>query len=67
MKPIAILCAALTGWAAATLQRGCRREVKVGLIVTLSGPPAVLGGQVRDGFRLAVKNLGGKLGGVPPR
>ena len=39
-------------------------KVKVGLIVTLSGPSAVLGGQVRDGFNLAVKVLGGKLGGV---
>ncbi|MFM2421799.1 MAG: hypothetical protein RL291_329 [Pseudomonadota bacterium] len=40
-------------------------KVKVGVIVTLSGPSAVLGGQVRDGFNLAVKELGGKLGGVP--
>ncbi len=39
-------------------------KLKVGIIVTLSGPPAVLGGQVRDGFNLAVKSLGGKLGGV---
>ena len=39
-------------------------KVKVGLIVTLSGPSAVLGGQVRDGFDLAVKTLGGKLGGL---
>jgi branched-chain amino acid transport system substrate-binding protein len=39
-------------------------KIKVGIIVSLSGPPAVLGGQVRDGFNLAVKSLGGKLGGV---
>lgn len=39
-------------------------KLKVGIIVTLSGPPAVLGGQVRDGFNLAIKTLGGKLGGV---
>jgi branched-chain amino acid transport system substrate-binding protein len=39
-------------------------KVKVGLIVTLSGPPAVLGSQIRDGFNLAVKTLGGKLGGL---
>ena len=38
--------------------------MKVGLLVTLSGPAAVLGGQVRDGFNLAVKTLGGKLGGA---
>ena len=37
--------------------------VKVGIIATLSGPPAVLGQQLRNGFQLAVKDLGGKLGG----
>lgn len=40
-------------------------KVKVGVLVTLSGPPATLGQQARDGFNLAVKELGGKLGGVP--
>ena len=64
MKPIAILLATLTGWAAATLSVAAEDKAKVGLIVTLSGPPAVLGGQVRDGFNLAVKTLGGKLGGL---
>jgi len=39
-------------------------KVKVGLIATLSGPAAVIGGQIRDGFNLAVKTLGGKLGGL---
>jgi branched-chain amino acid transport system substrate-binding protein len=38
-------------------------KVKVGVIVTLSGPAAVLGQQARDGFALAVKDLGGKMGG----
>ena len=37
--------------------------LKVGIIATLSGPPAVLGQQLRNGFTLAVKDLGGKLGG----
>jgi branched-chain amino acid transport system substrate-binding protein len=39
-------------------------KLKVGIIVTLSGPSAVLGGQVRDGFNLGIKSVGGKLGGV---
>jgi len=39
-------------------------KVKVGLILTLSGPAAVLGEQARDGFQLAVEKLGKKLGGV---
>jgi branched-chain amino acid transport system substrate-binding protein len=37
--------------------------VRIGLVYTLSGPLAVLGQQARDGFQLAVKDLGGKLGG----
>ena len=40
-----------------------QEKIKVGMIVTLSGPAAVLGQQVRDGFALAVKDLGGKMGG----
>src|ERR1700712_4534520 len=38
-------------------------KIKVGVIVTLSGPAAGLGQQARDGFALAVKDLGGKMGG----
>jgi len=38
-------------------------KLKIGIITTLTGPPAVLGGQLRNGFQLAVKTLGGKLGG----
>lgn len=38
-------------------------KLKIGLLLTLSGPSAVLGQQARDGFQLAVKDLGGKLGG----
>jgi branched-chain amino acid transport system substrate-binding protein len=37
--------------------------VRVGLVYTLSGPAAVLGEHSRDGFLLAVENLGNKLGG----
>ena len=33
------------------------------MIVTLSGPAAVLGQQARDGLMLAVRDLGGKMGG----
>jgi branched-chain amino acid transport system substrate-binding protein len=64
MKPGSILLAALAAWSTTTLSAAAEDKVKVGLIVTLSGPPAVLGGQVRDGFNLAVKTLGGKLGGL---
>jgi branched-chain amino acid transport system substrate-binding protein len=39
-------------------------KVKVGVMVTLSGPSAVLGQHARDGFNLFVKLNGGKLGGL---
>jgi branched-chain amino acid transport system substrate-binding protein len=54
---LAILLAFAAGQALA------QEKVKVGLIVTLSGPAAVLGQQARDGFNLAVKDLGGKMAG----
>jgi branched-chain amino acid transport system substrate-binding protein len=40
-----------------------QEKIKIGVIVTLSGPAAALGQQVRDGFALGVKELGGKMGG----
>ncbi|TYL83082.1 ABC transporter substrate-binding protein [Bradyrhizobium cytisi] len=40
-----------------------QEKIKLGVIVTLSGPAAALGQQVRDGFALAVKDLAGKMGG----
>lgn len=59
-----------TGLAAATLFAGAAAaqsegdKLKVGLIFTLSGPAAVLGEQGRDGFLLALEEMGGKLGGM---
>lgn len=38
-------------------------DVKIGIVVTLSGPPAALGQQIVDGFKLALEQNGGKLGG----
>src|SRR3982074_1736655 len=42
---------------------GAKEKLKIGVIVTLSGPAAALGQQVRDGFALAIKDLGGKMAG----
>jgi branched-chain amino acid transport system substrate-binding protein len=64
MKSFATAAAALCVLASSTSAAMAQDKIKVGIIVTLSGPSAVLGGQVRDGFNLAVKSLGGKLGGV---
>src|SRR5450755_4177231 len=44
-------------------QAVAQEKLKIGVIVTLSGPAAALGQQVRDGFALAIKDLGGKMAG----
>lgn len=54
----AIVAVSLCGAARAQL-------VKVGIAQDLSGPFAALGAEARDGFNLGIKQLGGKLGGVP--
>src|SRR6195952_4198717 len=54
---LAVLISVAAGQAVA------QEKLKIGVIVTLSGPAAALGQQVRDGFNLAVKDLGGKMGG----
>jgi branched-chain amino acid transport system substrate-binding protein len=58
MLAVAAACGLLTSAAHA------EDSLKIGVIATLSGPPAVLGTQLRNGFQLAVKDLGGKLGGL---
>ncbi len=60
MKKLACALGALlmaTGMASA-------EDLKIGLVVTLSGPPAVLGKQIEDGFKLAIDDKDGKLGGL---
>jgi branched-chain amino acid transport system substrate-binding protein len=54
---------AMTALLGLTMPAQAQEKLKIGLILTLSGPSAVLGQQARDGFNLAVKDLGGKLGG----
>src|SRR5437016_12559359 len=62
MKRLVLLAAAAMSLAAATGTQA-QEKLKIGIIATLSGPPAVLGQQLRNGFDLAVKTLDGKLGG----
>src|ERR1044072_554670 len=52
-----LLGAAMAGPAVA------QEKIKIGVIVTLSGPPAALGAQVRDGFNLAIEARGGRRAG----
>ena len=39
--------------------------VRVGMVTTLSGPGSGLGIDIRDGFMLALDEMGGALGGLP--
>ena len=58
----------LTALAAALMLAGAVHaadRIKVGFVSTLSGPGAGLGVDIRDGFNLAIKQLNGKLGGLP--
>jgi len=50
---------------AAALGAHAADKVKIGFISTLSGPNASIGTDIRDGFNLAIKLNGGKLGGLP--
>jgi branched-chain amino acid transport system substrate-binding protein len=58
--PAALATLPLTGTCALAADK-----VKVGFVSTLSGPSSALGVDIRDGFQLAVKLNGGKLGGLP--
>jgi branched-chain amino acid transport system substrate-binding protein len=61
MKKTLLTCLLATTLTAAHANDG----VKVGFVSTLSGPAAGLGVDIRDGFQLGMKHLGGKLGGKP--
>src|SRR5690349_6133479 len=56
---------AMAALAVAAAAAAAADKVKVGLVSTLSGPSSALGVDIRDGFLLAVKLNGGKLGGLP--
>ncbi|MBX6328058.1 MAG: ABC transporter substrate-binding protein [Pseudolabrys sp.] len=59
-----LLAIALLGAAAGAGNGAVAQEkIRIGLIYTLSGPAAVLGQQSKNGFELALKALGGRMGG----
>ncbi len=59
-----ILAAALALGVSATAALGAEK-IKIGIITTLTTPAAVLGNEQMNGFNLALKHLGNKLGGLP--
>ncbi len=67
MKPHHALLAAACAFAMAAPPARAKpvEQVRVGFSTSISGPFAALGAEARDGFNLALKQLGGKLGGIP--
>ena len=67
MKPCHALLAAACALAMAVPPATAKpvEQVRVGFSTSISGPFAALGAEARDGFNLALKQLGGKLGGIP--
>jgi branched-chain amino acid transport system substrate-binding protein len=61
MKPSKSL--ALAAALALTAGAAAAESLTVGMMLTLSGPPAALGQHARDGFLLALEQKGGRLGG----
>ncbi len=58
----------LVGLAAASIASApaCAADaIKIGFVSTFSGPPASIGNDMRDGFNLGIRNLGGKMAGRP--
>jgi len=49
----------------ATTQLSAAEPVKIGMITTLTTKAGYLGEDIRDGFKLAIDQNGGKLGGIP--
>jgi len=50
---------------ACAFNAGAADRIRIGFLSTLSGPSAALGVDIRDGFQLAMKQLGGRLGALP--
>jgi branched-chain amino acid transport system substrate-binding protein len=67
MKKLPAMLAAAAAFTLAALtvasEAAAQEKLKIGILTTLSGPPAALGQQQRNGFQLALKTLGNKLGG----
>ncbi len=65
MASLRFATAALIGGLLAAQPALAQAPLKIGMITSLSGPGGYLGQDIRDGFKLAITEQGGKLGGVP--
>lgn len=64
MKKPRLACLAISALALAATAHASE-PLKIGFVTTLSGPGAVIGEELRDGFALGIKHSGDKLGGLP--
>jgi len=62
--PRRLLAAAAAGSLTLAAVGAAAEPVRVGMLLTLSGPAAALGQQARDGFTLALDELDGRLGDI---
>ena len=61
--PPAVSRPAVAAAPAAPIAAPGAQPLTIGMLLTLSGPGAILGQHARDGFELALKQRGGRLGG----
>ena len=61
MKKRTVVAALL---ALAATPSAAQESAKIGFVATFSGPAAVIGNDMRDGFELALDHLGRKVGGL---
>src|SRR3954466_7455789 len=61
-KRTAVIAAML---ALAATPGAAQESAKIGFVGTFSGPAALIGNDMRDGFELALDHLGRKVGGLP--
>ena len=61
MKPLLTIALA----AGLSLPAAAADKLTIGFMTTLSGPAAVVGNDIRDGMRLALEHVNGRVGGLP--
>ncbi len=63
-----VVAAAAAGLAITSFPTGpaaAADAIKIGFLSTFSGPAAAIGNDMRDGFNLGLRNLGGQMAGRP--